>query len=60
MNSKKRLAMPVNFLLGCSEKTLGSFELARLARVANLRSELHNILDRLIEEMAPGRTDGLV
>jgi hypothetical protein len=49
---KKSLALPLNFLLGCSEKTLGSFELARMAEVANLRSELHNILDRLIEQMS--------
>jgi hypothetical protein len=47
--NKKALAMPINFLFGCSEKSLGSFELARLAEVANLRSELHNILDRLID-----------
>jgi hypothetical protein len=54
MNEKKSLAstIPLNFLLGCSDKSLGSFELARLADVANLRGELHNILDRLIDQMA--------
>jgi len=52
MNKKKSLALPLNFLLGCSEKSLGSFELARLADVADLRGELHNILDRLIDQMS--------
>jgi len=52
INKKKSLALPLNFLLGCSEKSLGSFELARLAEVANLRSELHSILDRLIDQMS--------
>jgi hypothetical protein len=42
----------LNFLLGCSERTLGNFELTRLQSVADLRSELHAILDRLIDEMA--------
>jgi hypothetical protein len=53
-DKKKSLAstIPLNFLLGCSDKSLGSFELARLADVANLRGELHNILDRLIDQMA--------
>jgi hypothetical protein len=49
---KKSLALPLNFLLGCSEKSLGDFELARLAEVADLRSELHSILDRLIDQMS--------
>jgi hypothetical protein len=48
----KSLVLPLNFLLGCSEKSLGSFELARLADVADLRGELHNILDRLIDQMS--------
>jgi hypothetical protein len=54
MNKKRTLAtaIPLNFLLGCSEKNLGSFELARLAEVANLRKDLHRILDQLIEQMA--------
>jgi len=43
-------AVPLNFLLTCSEATLDSFQLAKLAAVANLRSELHNVLDKLIEE----------
>ena len=45
-------AAKLNFLLGASEKDLSSFELARLAEVANLRSDLHAILDKLIDEMA--------
>ncbi|MFI5056891.1 MAG: hypothetical protein ACHQLQ_01790 [Candidatus Acidiferrales bacterium] len=50
--------VPLNFLLGCSERDLGSFELARLSQVANLRSELHVILDRLIDEMAQAALAG--
>ncbi|MFI5057554.1 MAG: hypothetical protein ACHQLQ_05165 [Candidatus Acidiferrales bacterium] len=45
-------AVPLNFLLGCSQSSLGSFELAKLAEVANLRKELHLILDRIIDQMA--------
>jgi hypothetical protein len=48
----KALAVPLNFLLGCSDADLGSVELARLAEVANLRSELHATLDKLIDQMA--------
>lgn len=48
----KGLTVPTNFLLTCSESTLGSYELSRLAEVANLRAELHEILDRLIDEQA--------
>jgi hypothetical protein len=52
MNKKKSLALPLNFLLGCCQKSLDNFELARLAEVADLRGELHNILDRLIDQMS--------
>jgi hypothetical protein len=45
-------AVPLNFLLGCSQSALSSFELARLAEVANLRKELHVILDRMIDQMS--------
>jgi hypothetical protein len=48
----KSLALPLNFLLGCSDKSLADFELARLADVADLRNELHSILDRLIDQMS--------
>jgi hypothetical protein len=44
--------LPLNFLLGCSEKSLGNFELTRLGEVADLRKELHAILDRLIDQMS--------
>ena len=44
--------LPLNFLLGCSENSLGNFELARLAEVADLRSELHALLDRLLDQMS--------
>ena len=45
-------ALPLNFLLGCSQDALGSFELARLNEIADLRKELHVILDRTIDAMA--------
>ena len=48
----------LNFLLGCSEKDLGNFELARLAEVANLRTDLHMILDKLMDEMAQAALAG--
>ena len=44
--------MPLNFLLGCSQDSLGNFELARLAEVADLRKELHLILERVIDAMS--------
>jgi len=43
--------VPLNFLLGCSQADLSSFELARMSAVANLRSELHETLDKIIDEM---------
>jgi hypothetical protein len=45
-------ALPLNFLLGCGQGELETFQLARLAEVADLRKELHIILDRLIDQMA--------
>lgn len=36
--------MPLNFLLGCSQGELETFQLTRLAEVADLRKELHTIL----------------
>ena len=47
-----RKALPLNFLLGCSQDDLGRIELARLAEVADLRHELHLILDRMIDVMS--------
>jgi hypothetical protein len=43
---------PTNFLLKCSDRSLGNFELARLAEVANLRAELQGLLDRMLEQMS--------
>jgi hypothetical protein len=51
-------AAKLNFLLGASDKDLSSFELARLAEVANLRADLHAILDKLIDEMAQAAVAG--
>jgi hypothetical protein len=45
-------SLPLNFLLGCSQAALGTFELARLAEVADLRKQLHLILDRVIDQMS--------
>lgn len=44
--------LPLNFLLGCGQKDLEDFELGRLSEVANLRKELHEILDRVIDAMS--------
>ena len=52
ISKKKSLALPLNFLLGCSEKSLADFELARLAEVADLRKEIVSMLDRLIDQMS--------
>jgi hypothetical protein len=51
-------AARLNFLLGASDNDLSSFELARLEQVANLRSDLHAILDKLIDEMAQAAVAG--
>jgi hypothetical protein len=48
----------LNFLLNCSDDSLSTFELARLSEVANLRTELHVILDKLIDEMAQAALAG--
>ena len=45
-------AVPLNFLLTCTELTLVNYELKNLADVANTRAELHEALDRLIDQMA--------
>jgi hypothetical protein len=42
----------LNFLLTCSDSTLDSYELARMALIANLRSEMQEILDQIIETTA--------
>jgi hypothetical protein len=52
MAKEKTLSVPLNFLLGCSEQSLDAFELARLARVANLRKQLIETIDELIDESA--------
>ena len=50
--------LPLNFLLGCSEDSLANFELARLAETADLRSELHVLLDRLLDQMSQAAIAG--
>jgi hypothetical protein len=44
--------LPLNFLLGCSQKDLEDFELARLVEVANVRKEVLLGIDRLIDQMS--------
>jgi hypothetical protein len=43
------VSAPFQFLLTCSDTLLDNFELAKLSQVANLRSELHRVLDDLID-----------
>lgn len=55
LESPNRVQFPYRltcFLLGCGQKDLEDFELGRLAEVANLRKELHDILDRVIDAMS--------
>jgi hypothetical protein len=49
---------PLNFLLGCSERALGEFELARLDETAHIRTEIHLLLDRMIDEMSQAALAG--
>ena len=44
--------VPLNFLLGCPQDDVASFQLARLAAVADLRKQLYNVLDLMIEQTA--------
>jgi hypothetical protein len=48
----------LNFLLGASDGDLGNFELARLSEVANLRADLHVILDKLVDELSQAAVAG--
>jgi hypothetical protein len=43
------IVAPLHFLTTCSETSLENFELAKLADVANLRSQLHRVLDDLMD-----------
>jgi hypothetical protein len=45
----KGFIAPLNFLLTCSDSTLDTYELARLSEIANLRAEMHEIFDRLLD-----------
>jgi hypothetical protein len=51
-NSPVTKPVPINFLLGCSEVSLANFQLARQAEAADMRTEMHAILDRLLEQSA--------
>jgi len=50
-NSSVSGSVPINFLLGCSDGDLASYELAQLAKVADLRKQLHEVLDQIIDQM---------
>jgi len=43
--------LPLNFLLGCGQKALEDFELARLAEVSDLRKQLYEIMGRYMDAM---------
>ncbi len=43
---------PIEFLKDCSERTLRSFEVARLNRAANLRKEGLELFEAMLEAMA--------
>jgi hypothetical protein len=45
-------SIPLNFLLGCPENLLASFELARLAAVADARKQMHVLVDYMIDQSA--------
>ena len=49
---KSGITLDTNFLLHCSDATLADFELKRLAEVADLRSEMQVIIDRMIDTMS--------
>jgi hypothetical protein len=42
---------PLNFLLGCAQKSLEDFELARLAEIADLRKEIQSLMGRFHDAM---------
>jgi len=48
-NQSLDLISPLSFLLNCSEVELDDFELSKLAAVANYRSQLHEVLDNLLD-----------
>lgn len=50
--SQNVMAVPFNFLLGASDGDLDAYELARLGAIADLRTQLHELYDKLIEQQA--------
>jgi len=44
--------LPLNWLLGCGQKELEDFELARLAEMSDLRKQVLENLDRMIDAMS--------
>ncbi len=45
-------ALPLNFLLTCSDRMLGDYELKKLSDVANARDEMIEVLERFGERLA--------
>ena len=54
MMSKRpeKKAPPLKWLLTCSDSEVGNFELVKLGEVANLRSEMLTLFDRLVDTSA--------
>ena len=48
----EKKAPPLKFLLTCSDSEVGNFELVKLSEVANLRSEMLQLFDRLVDTSA--------
>ena len=44
-------SISLNFLLGCPNEDLGSYELARLANVADIRKQVQVLMDQINEQM---------
>jgi hypothetical protein len=54
MSRKRRdltKTVSINFLLGCSNLDLANYEMARLSEIANLRKQMHALLDQTIDHM---------
>ncbi|HZP33936.1 MAG TPA: hypothetical protein VFB23_11310 [Candidatus Acidoferrales bacterium] len=47
--------LPIDFLLDCSDTTLGDAQLAAMNRAANARKHIRNLIDELVEAEADVR-----
>lgn len=46
-SQESEVCAPFGFLLSCSDTSFDNLELAKLSEAANLRSQLHRVLDEL-------------